>query len=175
VLRRLEPSLRRRFPRVDTHWISEAAHDAVLEAIKRNRRHCDPCPSLALLYTIAWRRLANRLRAERRHRAAEAKGCALALANSYGLYVREEGRLRAEEQIRCLLTKVRPAERNIFALMLSGERATARYAEVLGLEAEPVELQRDVVKRVKDRLIRRLIRAIKASHPRTRQRSSPDV
>jgi DNA-directed RNA polymerase specialized sigma24 family protein len=52
-----------------------------------------------------------------------------------------------------------PAERRVLALMRDGVRATAPYAEALGLSALPQAEQRRRVKQAKDRLKKRLARS----------------
>jgi len=52
-----------------------------------------------------------------------------------------------------------PAERRVLALMRDGVRATAPYAEALGLAALPEGEQRRRVKQAKDRLKKRLARS----------------
>jgi RNA polymerase sigma-70 factor (ECF subfamily) len=51
-----------------------------------------------------------------------------------------------------------PMDRRILALMLQGERATAAYATVLGIQAAPEQEQKSIVKRHKDRISKRLER-----------------
>jgi hypothetical protein len=47
----------------------------------------------------------------------------------------------------------------VLALLRDGERKTAAYARVLGIADRPIEEQRRIVKREKDRLQKRLARA----------------
>ncbi|MGI8551651.1 MAG: hypothetical protein ACR2PL_12830, partial [Dehalococcoidia bacterium] len=49
-------------------------------------------------------------------------------------------------------------DRRLLELILAGERRTAAYAPLLGIAAEPVEEQKRLVKRAKDRLGKRLER-----------------
>ncbi len=51
-----------------------------------------------------------------------------------------------------------PVERKVVYLMVEGERRTEAFAEVLGLQNLPLPEQRQRVKRVKDRLVKRLRR-----------------
>ena len=44
--------------------------------------------------------------------------------------------------------------------MIESERQTARYAEVLGIAQQPIEEQRQIVKRAKDRLTKWLKRQL---------------
>jgi hypothetical protein len=50
-------------------------------------------------------------------------------------------------------------EQRVLALLADGERSTAAFARVLGLTDSPEDEQRREVKRVKDRIKRRLQRA----------------
>jgi hypothetical protein len=54
--------------------------------------------------------------------------------------------------------KLRPSEQSVLDLLLSGERSTAAYAAVLGLAERPADEQAREVKRVKDRIKKRLER-----------------
>jgi hypothetical protein len=50
-------------------------------------------------------------------------------------------------------------DRRVLRLMVDGERRTAVFAAVLGLDGQPAEAQRREVKRAKDRIKKRLERA----------------
>jgi RNA polymerase sigma-70 factor, ECF subfamily len=72
------------------------------------------------------------------------------------------------EKLRQALPRIfgNPKDLVMVELMIAGERATAAYARVLGLQNLPPEQQRREVKRHKDRLKKRLERYGKAT-PRT--------
>jgi hypothetical protein len=65
----------------------------------------------------------------------------------------------ADPRVAVVITGFDPVERAIWELMLSGNRATAAYAPALGLVDRPVAEQERAVKRVKDRIVKRLKRA----------------
>ena len=54
-----------------------------------------------------------------------------------------------------------PEEAQVFRLMREGVRATAAYAEALGIANRPPAEQKATVKQVKDRLLKRMKRSLR--------------
>ena len=111
----------------------------------------------------------NLLRGERRHHVKRVPWLAVEEGEEGGnLSEREEepsARLQREEEDaawRALLQSVRgqcdDKEKQALELLLAGERSTAVYAAALGISEKPFPEQEREVKKVKDRLKKRLER-----------------
>jgi DNA-directed RNA polymerase specialized sigma24 family protein len=159
--------LSRRMRYADPHLIEEAAETALL-ALGNNPQGYDPRRASLEGYLRLSARgdLLNLLRRERRHRL---KRCDLRLVEDgveAGKYPGREDdpswRLCLAEETERLLRPppgLSEGERRVWELMQRGERATSVCAEALGLSHLPRHEQAVKVKRVKDRISKRLERA----------------
>ena len=151
--------------------VGEAAEEAIL-ALIRNPLSYRPedSPLERYLRMSARGDLKNLLHRETTHRARTARLEVVELSDVDGKYLGREDdpalRLIAEEEaadlreavpetVRAGLTAV---EARVLELMLQRERRTAIYAEVCGVADRPIPEQRRLVKRIKDRLQKRLER-----------------
>ncbi len=163
--------LQNRNPTVSAEDCLTAAEDALLALIKKPTSYNPKRSSLmGYLQMSASGDLKNWLRAERRHvwRKIDLEDVELSLGE--GKYLRDgeadpaqrleekEWSPRSAKVIGALRTKLSPEEQRVMDLMLDGERKTQAYAEVLGLSRLPAAEQKREVKRVKDRLKKRLER-----------------
>ncbi|HKI35489.1 MAG TPA: hypothetical protein VKA46_26775 [Gemmataceae bacterium] len=159
------------FRRVDPHLRQTAIHDALFDYVRRPQTYdADRHPDLAAFLRMATHRdLLNGRRREARHHRGRVPWLDVELGEDAGnILGREEEpllsleRAEAVEQSHALLRLLRegftPPERRVFDLMLAGERATGVFAEALGLESQPAAEQEREVKRVKDRIKKRLER-----------------
>lgn len=172
-LRRVFPE--RDFPLLrDSHLIEEAAEDALFDLAK-HPEHYDPARSTLISYLRMAARgdLRNKLQREARHRRhlvplpdENAPGVEQsALARNSGREDTEDPALLAErrEQLNPQFQPMRNTvfsdqDRTVIQLILDGERRTSVYAQILGITHLPESEQRREVKRVKDRLLKRLRR-----------------
>lgn len=163
-------------PRVDPDDCATAAGDAILAVIKNPASYQSERQALEpYLRLSAVGDLKNMLRAERRHSRRRADLAAVELSSLAGKYLqdveadpariverREEAALAASA-IRPIPPAVRdrltPQEAEVLELLRQTERRTAAYAAILGLTDRPPAEQQREVKRVKDRLKKRLERA----------------
>lgn len=162
LLPSLAERLRRRFPRIDEQLLNDAAEDALIDLAGRPERF-DPERGVPLddyLFGAAWRNAADRLRSEGRRRLREAE------------YARQQGdeflrpemdAAEAQHDLDAVLAvlgraEASEAERQALRLLLEGERSSEVWAHVLGLSGLPPEARRRQVKRLKDRLLKRLRR-----------------
>ena len=158
-----------RNPRADPDDCAAAAGDAILALIKNPASYRPERQRLEVYLRIsATGDLRNLLRAERRHSSRRAAWEAVELSPAAGKYLRDEAGdpawlLERGEDVPSIPARVRerltPAEAQVLELMLRGERRTEVYAAALGLADRPLPEQRREVKRVKDRLKKRLERA----------------
>lgn len=163
LLRALSP----RFPRVDPHLVESMAIDALLRLAREPARY-DPRRGglLAFLRMDARGDLLNALAAEKKgsKRRVPLEDVELGpRARNLGRDGDPEtavltGESMAELDLDALCSGFDARERAVVELMIDGERRTARFAAVIGLEHLPPEQQRREVKRWKDRLQKRLRR-----------------
>ena len=170
-LDRLIGWLFRHNPGVDPHICATAAEDALLALIKSPASYRREKQSLeGYLRMSASGDLKNLLRSERRHARRRTTLEAVELSLAAGKYLWDEDSDPAriigqadDERQSPLLSGVQETltreESQVLELMLEGERRTEVYAAVLGLTNRPILEQRREVKRVKDRLKKRLERA----------------
>jgi plasmid stabilization system protein ParE len=162
--------LERQNPRVtDPHLCTVAAGEAIIALIKAPRSYDPARRSLeGYLRMSAQGDLRNLLRTERRHSLRRASLDAVELSPVAGkdLWDVEGDPARIVDQEAELtaipppkLPGLTPQEERVLALLRQGERRTIAYARVLDIEYLPVPEQRQEVKRVKDRLQKRLTRA----------------
>jgi RNA polymerase sigma-70 factor (ECF subfamily) len=170
--------LQGRNPAVSAEECLTAAEDALLALIK-NPTSFDPKRSslLGYLRMSASGDLKNQWRAERRHVWRKTSLEDVELSPGEGKYLRDgeadpaqrlevrEWSLMSAKVIGALRAKLSPEERRVMDLMLEGERKTRAYAEALGLSGLPAPEQKREVKRVKDRLKKRLERSWRKERP----------
>lgn len=161
--------LQRRNPGVgDPHLCTVAAGEAILALIKAPRSYDPARRSLeGYLRMSAQGDLLNLLRAERRHTDRRASLDAVELSSVVGKQlwdVSGDPARIVEREAEVLVAQpptvpgLTPQEEQVLVLMQQGERKTVAYARLLGLDRLPVVEQRQEVKRVKDRLQKRLTR-----------------
>lgn len=176
----LEPliaNLALRNPGLDPHLRQTAAEDAILALIKRPGAY-DPLRGALLPYMhrSAQGDLLNALARERRHAARQADLDAVELSPGLRKYVQDSGadpaqiaqsreeigemiaqaRTQVPDTVRAALTA---GEARALALMRQGERKTEVFAAALGISHLAEADQRREVKRVKDRVQKRIERA----------------
>lgn len=157
--------------RISVDLCEEAASETVYSFLNTPHRF-DPTKSRSLLGYLqmsARRDLLNLLRRENRHRHEPLDEKNVELASVAGNY---SGRVPDPLQILCdqeddqvrqdVAEKVRASlsasEQVVLERMLAGDRETGAYAAALGITHLPVEEQRKQVKRVKDRITKRIER-----------------
>jgi hypothetical protein len=160
------------YPSADGHFRQSAVHDALLTYLENPSAYDPSRLDLAAYLRMAARGdLFNLLRAEGRHRQRQNPWSVVEDGGEAGnLLGREEEpsqrleRLEEEEQwqarLRSVAQRFTATERRVLELMLAGERAVAAYAAVLGLEGLPITDPQREVKRLKDRIKKRLEREV---------------
>ncbi len=165
VLEPLIGHLQLRQPKVELHLCTAAAEDAVLALIHKPSAF-DKSKGLSLasfLRTAAERDLLNALARELRHQRGRASVDRVGLSSD-GRNFSLDG---AAAELQSLddpafaeaIASFSLEERAVFDLMHAGERSYARFAEALGIRHLPVHEQDLQVKRIKDRVVKRLQRA----------------
>jgi RNA polymerase sigma-70 factor, ECF subfamily len=173
----LEPLLQRlarKYPQLpDPALLYDAVTDALMSYIRRPAQF-DPARRglIGFLVMAADGDLRNALAKEKRRRQKETSLEVVELGVVAGNNKVEEGNSEAEterEKLRQALPRlfVNPQDLMVVEMMMSGERTTAAFVEVLQLRHLPVEQQRREVKRHKDRLKKRLERYGKATFKAT--------
>lgn len=157
-------------PRLDHAIHSEAASEAICSLIKQPQSFDPSRASLAAyLRMSAQADLKNVLRREGRHHRRRESLETVALSPDAGKYLGRECDPSFSMQIEEERRKAQPveievakglteAELSALELVRSGERKTAAFAMALGITHLPVAEQKAQVKRVKDRLKKRLER-----------------
>jgi hypothetical protein len=85
-----------------------------------------------------------------------------------------EDRLEREAQIELVLASAESdLDRRLLQMLFAGVRGTAEYARVLGIEAEPAEVQEKTVKRHKDRILAAAKRRQEARRSGPKRRGRP--
>jgi len=169
--------LARQYPNLDPHLCTDWAIDAIMTLIK-NPRSYDPDRGTSLsgyLRMSAKGDLLNRLHKEKRHSDRRADLGIVELSPTDGKYLQdgeadpiqiligweeiEEMRATMPTVPDAVLEGLTEQERAVLELMRRKERKTAEYARVLAITDAPFAEQRQVVKRVRDRLHKRWQRA----------------
>lgn len=170
----LATELERRYPWVDPHLCTDAAIEALVTYFGRPQVY-DPERGALQTYLrmAAVNDLKNAQAKDRRHTSRQATLEAVELSPSRRKYLQDTAsdpaavidlqetiRERAEQQAvpPAVAETLAPEEAQVLTLMREGERKTAVYASVLGIEHLAPAEQRREVKRVKDRLTKRLER-----------------
>jgi hypothetical protein len=152
--------LRRKFPNADPDLCEEAAGEAIVATVTRRNRFDPARLGLTSFLRMAARRdLQNRLAREARFRGIplgsvaepEQRGNGFAEEDTPGW---DDPRLAAE------IAAFDPTESLVLDLIRGGARETAEFVPPLGLSHLPPEEQAAAVKRYKDRVKKRLARAV---------------
>jgi hypothetical protein len=158
--------LGRRNRYADPDLLAEAAENALLGLAKNPHTYNPRRASLEGYLRLSARGdLLNLLQRERRRQRGRCDLKIVELGPWAGKYLgREEDpswRLRLAEEERLLRppADLSAVEGRVWELMQGGERRTPVFAEALGLSSLPQREQRAAVKRVKDRITKRLQRA----------------
>jgi DNA-directed RNA polymerase specialized sigma24 family protein len=158
------------FPTVDEHLRGSAVHDPLIKYVLCPQAYDPRRMDLGAYLRMAARSdLLNLLRDENRHHQKRVPWSVVELGEEGGnLFRREEEpslqleRAEEEEQRQAFLQSVREGlteqENQVLELMLAGVRETGAYACVLGITHLPPAEQAQEVKRVKDRIRKRLER-----------------
>lgn len=162
-------------PRLDPDLCTTAAEDAILALIKNPASYQPGRRALeAYLRMSASGDLKNLLRSESRHARRRAQLEAVEVSPTAGKYLwdeeadparlleRKEDEEAAAEYSRLpavIEANLTQEEAGVIELMQLGERKTAAYAAALGITHLPFDAQQREVKRVKDRLKKRLERS----------------
>ena len=150
-----------RWPHADEHLIQDAAERAVLDVLRRPDRYSPALsPLRAYLCRAARRDLSNLARAEGRHHRGRIPLDSVAEATGPGN--EEEDDLWEsldDPRVAAVLAGFNDVERAIWELMLAGERSTAAFVPILGIDDRPTAEQEREVKRSKERIKMRLKRA----------------
>jgi RNA polymerase sigma factor (sigma-70 family) len=155
--------LRRKNPGVDEDWCQDAAHRAILSLIHRPASY-DPARSdlAAYLRMSAQGDLRNIRRAERRQLRGLVFVKNVEEVADDGKYLEKTDDDKARRAA-ALLDAVRETltepDRRCLDLMRAGERGTAAFAAAAGFSHLPPDEQKREVKRVKDRIKKRIQRA----------------
>ncbi len=166
----LAACLQRAFPTVDPHLCLSAVHEALMAYVRDPRAYDPGRRDLALYLRMSARGdLRNLRRGEDRHQRGRVPWSVVELGQEAGNICGrdEEPSLALErgeqaEECRAFLGSVceglSAEERLVFELMLAGEHATPVFARALDLGDRPAAEQERAVKRVKDRIKKRLER-----------------
>ena len=161
VLDPLVAHLRAKWPHADEHIRITAAGDAVLSLI-RNPDLYDPSKRglIGFLRMAAEGDFLNVLAKERKHHIGRETREIVELPADGGNTVAEDGLPSFDDrEIAAEIAGLTPPERAVFELMRDGERHTPAFAAALNLGHLPEADWPREVKRVKDRVIKRLQRA----------------
>lgn len=171
-LGRLAIWLQEHNPKIDSHLCNEAAEDALLGLFRNPASYNSNLLDLgAFLRMAAQRDLMNIVRRESKHQEGRISWQNVELPREAGKYlgrdedpalplqVREEARAQLESVPASVWLGLNDVERRAMQLLLQNERKTAVFATACGLTHLPVDEQKKAVKRLKDRLKKRLDRA----------------
>lgn len=167
--------LRDCFPRQDEHLCYTAAEDAILALIKRPMAYDPSRQALSVYLRMSARGdLLNLMRSEQRHRDRQTRLDGVEIPQFAGKYIWGSEADPAEIVVRheelssiaqlptlpdSVVARLSAGEASALELLQQGERRTQFYAQVLGLAHLSKDEQQREVKRVKDRLKKRLERA----------------
>jgi DNA-directed RNA polymerase specialized sigma24 family protein len=156
-------------PFADSHLITEAVEIALLDYLDAPHKYQSGRSGLATYLLNAARcDLLNLLRREdRRQKHHEPVELDHLPGNSQQSeqpllrLVAEEDNAAMQAAVDAVEDDSSPTERAVLRLITDGEKATGPYADALGIADRPAEEQQDEVKRVKDRIKKRLLRRYK--------------
>jgi hypothetical protein len=156
-------------PQIHPDDCAEAADEAILNLIlKPATFDPDKCALLAYLQMSGQGDLRNLLAKERRHSRDRHDLQDVALGQNAGKYLGRDDdpsfglslvETEAELTSQGVMGQLTDTERSVAALIQAKERRTARFAEVMGITHLPSTEQRREVKKIKDRLTKRIKRA----------------
>ncbi len=151
--------LRGRYPRATDDHVNGAADEALMSLIERPARY-DPTrgPLSTYLRLSAVGDLKNAFAGDARHRAVALDSVA-DVPNPRNPIDATENPLD-DPRVAAEVAALAPDERAVLELMCEGVRDTDEYAEELGVLHLSIEERRAVVKRAKDKLQKRLSRAL---------------
>lgn len=167
LLSPITQAVARRFPRTDEQVIWDGVIDAIFDYFDKPHQFdlTRGVPLSGYIKSISEHKVMNLIRSETRLKEREARYEALNLRLSVELdpsaeNIQKESLSEHKLQVRELFNLLdNPTDQKVLELKLRGERATKAYADVLGLSHLPKEAQRKEVKRVKDRIDKKLQRA----------------
>ncbi len=159
--------LQRRFSRVDPHLCEEAAATTLIDYVKAPERFDPSRGELGRYLQMSARRdLFNLLRRERRQRPGHVLRFSVEIVEEHGnpfqedepldRLVRDEEAAQRDALLRSIEAECDEPERRVLRLMLEGEADTAAFAAALGIGHHSAEEQARAVKRVKDRIKKRI-------------------
>lgn len=161
LLAPLTQELTRQFSQMDEHTVWDGVIDAIFDYCAQPQQFDEGrgVPLARFLQKAAWRNVANSLRGEKRRKAREEKvgqedvASAVELDPVVGnLLQREEHVQRQQQRAELMNTLQYPKDQQILRLRLQGERRTEAFAEVLAITHLSIKVQRQEVKRAKDRI-----------------------
>ena len=154
----------------DESMAEEAAIDAILDFVKSPQTYVSDRSSIwSFLEMAARRNLANLLVKEQRQRGRISRFKDIALhdparkkdqESPLAFLAELEITATCRERVNTEIASLSPMEAKVFRLMSDGVRQTDKYVRVLGIADKPMKEQRQKVKQVKDRLMKRLKRAL---------------
>lgn len=149
---------------VDDHLRLAAAEDALLAVIHKPTVYNPAKRDLGAFLRMAARAdLANALDAEGRHHRRRVDRDCVELPERVRNDPADDLPSFDDPGLAAVVSGFSDVERSVLELMRTGERRTAAFAIVLGIEALPDEQQAREVKRVKDRIFKRLRRSREGS------------
>lgn len=161
----LERYLRFKFPSiatsVDPDIYLSAAHDALTDYFKNPHRYDrDKRGLMGYLRMLAYRDMQNLIRKESRHAAGRVSLDDVEFSASDGNDTSETvaDRMDARRIQYELARDMNSQELAVFDLIIQGERSTEAAACALGISHLPLSQQKREVKRIKDRITRRIRR-----------------
>ena len=165
----LKSWLEAEFPCADPDLVLDAVHQTLIDLVLHPRRYNPQRLELGAFLRMAARRdllnlISREARHQRKRRSLEIVEDDQEGRNSSQGEAPDHRLIRMEEQMRmrAVFQRVREActaeEQSAFDLMVAEERRTEAYAAALGLGGKPEGEQEREVKRVKDRLKKRLLR-----------------
>jgi hypothetical protein len=156
--------LKLKLPWAEADLVESAAHDALFQYVRHHGAYCPQQSDLgAYLRMLARCDLLNHLRREKIPLAfvelGEEAGNLCGREEEPGLLLeRQEEVAGLWQLVASIRATCEPRERAVLDLLLEGERRTHAYSVVLGVEDQPLADQELAVKRVKDRIKKRLER-----------------
>ncbi len=148
-------------PGVDPDIYTLATYDALTDYFKNPRKYDSSLSGLMTYLRLAAKRdLQNLLRKESRHARGRISLDSVEFNRSDGNDLSQTiaDDIDAERLSEELTKNMTPAERDVFFLMVEGERSTEAAAVALGIEHLPDRDQAREVKKVKDRIKKRIQR-----------------
>ena len=163
IFHRICSRLAKAFRRTPVHQLRDCGWDALTDYVTRPSIY-DPHRGLTLesfLYIASWRNAANAIRSSRSRRTREQEYARAVLTLSAGIALDSDTPAAAAHDVLCITRKLGAdqRERRALLLLLSGERNSALLAGALGIGDLSRDEQRREVKRFKDRVLKRVLRA----------------